>query len=115
MLAAGALAGCSGDDGPERSVDAFLAGWRSGDLDAVGFVDADRRAGCRAAEVSSEIKELSGDLAGSPPTLTRRASRRSPRDIATAPSGVDWTLPGGSAGRTTARSGSSTATTTSGR
>ncbi|MEU7864677.1 hypothetical protein, partial [Nonomuraea sp. NPDC049141] len=39
VLAGGALTACSGGDGPEREVDAFLAGWRSGDLQAVGFVD----------------------------------------------------------------------------
>ncbi|MFF4877729.1 penicillin-binding transpeptidase domain-containing protein [Micromonospora sp. NPDC000668] len=93
LVAAGLLAACSGDDGPQRSVDAFLAGWRSGDLQAVGLVDT-TGAKVPAAEVSREIKELSGELAATPPTLTRRGEPKVTANIATVPIRVEWTLPG---------------------
>ncbi|SCL66803.1 Cell division protein FtsI/penicillin-binding protein 2 [Micromonospora citrea] len=92
-LAAGALTACSGGDGPERSVDAFLAGWRSGDLQAVGFVDP---AGAKvpAADVSREIKQLSGELAATPPALTRQGDAKITANVATATVRIEWTLPG---------------------
>ncbi|MGS2619041.1 penicillin-binding transpeptidase domain-containing protein [Micromonospora sp. LZ34] len=93
LLAAAALTGCSDGDGPERSVDAFLAGWRSGDLQAVGFVDP-TGAKLPAADVAREIKELSGELAASPPALTRRGEPKITADIAAATVKVEWTLPG---------------------
>ena len=37
---AGGLAACS-KDGPDDTLEAFLAGWRGGDLSKVGFVGAD--------------------------------------------------------------------------
>ncbi|MEV0806131.1 penicillin-binding transpeptidase domain-containing protein [Micromonospora sp. NPDC050200] len=93
VLAAGVLTGCSDGDGPERTVDAFLAGWRSGNLDAVGFIDP---TGARlpAAEVGKEIKELSGELAATPPTLRRSGDAEVTNDIATAKVRVEWALPG---------------------
>ncbi|MBY8873360.1 penicillin-binding protein [Micromonospora sp. PLK6-60] len=94
VLAAGALTGCSGGDGPEGSVDAFLAGWRSGDLNAVGFVDP-TGAKVPASEVSKVIKELSGELAGTPPTLRRAGDPTITKDIATAGYRVEWALPQG--------------------
>ncbi|TDB70333.1 penicillin-binding transpeptidase domain-containing protein [Micromonospora sp. KC723] len=94
VLAAGALVGCSDGDGPERSVDAFLAGWRSGDLDAVGFRDP---TGARlpAEEVAEELKTLCGELAATPPTLRRNGEPTVTKDIATVPVRVEWSLPGG--------------------
>ncbi|MEU9508325.1 penicillin-binding transpeptidase domain-containing protein [Micromonospora sp. NPDC048170] len=92
-LAAGALTACSGGDGPARSVDAFLAGWRSGDLQAVGFVDP-TGAKVPAADVARELKELSGELAATPPTLTRQGEAKVTRDVATATVKIDWALPG---------------------
>ncbi|MCX4389830.1 penicillin-binding transpeptidase domain-containing protein [Micromonospora peucetia] len=92
-LAAGALTACSGGDGPERSVDAFLAGWRSGDLQAVGFVDP-TGSKVPAADVAREIKELSGELAATPPTLTRQGEGKVTKDVATAVIKVDWALTG---------------------
>ncbi|SCG44479.1 penicillin-binding transpeptidase domain-containing protein [Micromonospora halophytica] len=92
-LLAGVLVGCSDADGPERTVDAFLDGWRSGDLNAVGFIDP---TGARlpAADVTKEIKELSGELAVTPPTLRRTGEPEITRDIATAKIRVEWKLPG---------------------
>ncbi|MEV4480433.1 penicillin-binding transpeptidase domain-containing protein [Micromonospora coxensis] len=92
-LLAGVLVGCSDADGPERTVDAFLDGWRSGDLNAVGFIDP---TGARlpAADVTKEIKELSGELAATPPTLRRTGEPEITKDIATATFRVEWKLPG---------------------
>ncbi|MEU3457692.1 penicillin-binding transpeptidase domain-containing protein [Micromonospora sp. NPDC006766] len=92
-LAAGALTGCSGEDGPEQSVEAFLKGWRSGNLQAVGFIDP---AGTRipAADVAQEIKALSGDLAATPPELKRLGNAKVTADTATAQIQVAWALPG---------------------
>jgi cell division protein FtsI/penicillin-binding protein 2 len=93
LLTAGLLAACSGDDGPEQSADAFLAGWRSGDLQAVALVDT-TGAKLPAAEVSKEIKELSGELATTPPTLTRQGKPKITKNVATTTIRVDWSLPG---------------------
>ncbi len=93
LLAASGLVACSGEDGPDRSVDAFLKGWRSGDLNAVGFVDA---TGARlpAADVAREIKEISGELAATPPALRRTGESTITAGTATATVRVEWTLPG---------------------
>ncbi|RAO09652.1 hypothetical protein MED15_05941 [Micromonospora noduli] len=93
LLAAGVLVGCSGDDGPQRTVDAFLAGWRSGDLQAVGLIDP-LGSKLPSADVAREIKDLSGELASTPPKLTRRGEPKITKDIATTTVQVEWTLPG---------------------
>ncbi|MEU1749289.1 penicillin-binding transpeptidase domain-containing protein, partial [Micromonospora arida] len=93
LLAAGVLVGCSGDDGPQRTVDAFLAGWRSGDLQAVGLIDP-LGSKLPSADVAREIKDLSGELAATPPKLTRRGEPKITKDIATTTVQVEWTLPG---------------------
>ncbi|WFE52114.1 penicillin-binding transpeptidase domain-containing protein [Micromonospora sp. WMMD1155] len=93
VLTAGVLAGCSGDDGPERTVDAFLSGWRSGDLQAVGLIDP-TGSKLPSADVTREIKELSGELAATPPKLTRRGEPKVTADIATTTVQVEWSLPG---------------------
>ncbi|GGM19294.1 penicillin-binding transpeptidase domain-containing protein [Micromonospora yangpuensis] len=94
LLAAGVLTGCSDSDGPEGSVDAFLSGWRSGDLRAVGFVapTGDRLS---ADQVAQELKELSGELAGTPPELRRSGEPKVTKDTATATVAINWPLPGG--------------------
>ncbi|SCG74174.1 penicillin-binding transpeptidase domain-containing protein [Micromonospora humi] len=94
LMAAGVLAGCSGEDGPERTVDAFLSGWRSGDLQAVGFVEP---TGGRvpATEVTKRLRALSGELAANPPELARTGEIKVAGDIATARVRVTWPLPGG--------------------
>ncbi|MFJ6198598.1 penicillin-binding transpeptidase domain-containing protein [Micromonospora sp. NPDC092111] len=93
-LAAGALVGCSSADGPEGDLDAFLAGWRSGNLDRVGFVDP---TGARlpASTVVEEIRNLSGDLAATPPELRRAGDATVTKNVATATVTVRWALPGG--------------------
>ncbi|MEV6812593.1 penicillin-binding transpeptidase domain-containing protein [Micromonospora sp. NPDC051296] len=93
LIASTALVACSGEDGPQHSVDAFLAGWHSGNLQAVGFVDP-TGARIAAATVAQEIKDLSGELAGTPPKLSRQGDPEVVRDTATAAIRVEWALPG---------------------
>jgi cell division protein FtsI/penicillin-binding protein 2 len=92
-LLAGGLAGCSGSDGPEKAVDAFLAGWRSGTFGQVAFLTP---AGQQLAggDVAAEIKQLSGELADTPPQLRRDGDVQVNDALATARVAVDWTLPG---------------------
>ncbi|RQX54747.1 penicillin-binding protein, partial [Micromonospora chalcea] len=94
LVTAGALTGCSGDDGPEAAVEAFLGGWRSGDLQAVGFIQP---AGGRVAagEVTKQLQALAGELAANPPELTRTGEITTKGDVATARVKVSWALPGG--------------------
>ncbi|BCB82033.1 penicillin-binding transpeptidase domain-containing protein [Phytohabitans flavus] len=94
VLAAGVLTACGSGDGPEKSVDAFLSGWRSGNLDAVGFIDPGGQK-IPAGDVTTDIKALSGELAATPPALTRAGEPSITQDIATSTVNVDWTLPGG--------------------
>jgi hypothetical protein len=55
------LVACSADDGPASVVRSFLAGWPTGKVDAVGFVDAggDPVAG---SVVSAQLRTLAGEL-----------------------------------------------------
>ncbi len=94
ILFAGALAGCSSDDGPRPTLQAFLDGWRSGNLDAVGFVGADG-AKVPADQVVTQIRALSGELVGTPPELKPGGEATRVGDIATMPVDVTWPLPGG--------------------
>ncbi len=93
LIASTTLVACSGEDGPQRSVDAFLEGWRSGNLQAVGFVDP-TGAKIAADAVAQEIKELSGELAGTPPALSLRGDPEVVHNAATATIRVEWALPG---------------------
>ncbi|WP_341717337.1 penicillin-binding transpeptidase domain-containing protein [Micromonospora sp. FIMYZ51] len=93
LLASTTLVACSGEDGPQRSVDAFLAGWHSGDLNAVGFVDP-TGAKIAAADVVREIKTLSGELVETPPKLTRQGDPKVVQNTATATIRIEWALPG---------------------
>ncbi|NMO55979.1 penicillin-binding protein [Actinoplanes sp. TBRC 11911] len=92
-LAGGGLAGCT-KDAPDDTVKAFLAGWRSGDLSKVGFVGADGSK-IAAADVVTQLHDLSGDLAKQPLTLSVAGDAKVTGDNATTPIKLDWTLPGG--------------------
>ncbi|XVU24454.1 penicillin-binding transpeptidase domain-containing protein [Actinoplanes sp. CA-054009] len=91
-LAAGLLAGCSGD-GPDGTLDDFLAGWRGNDLSKVGFVSA---AGGKlaSADVQAQLKELTGELAKQPLTVTKTGDPTTTGDDATHPIKLEWKLPG---------------------
>ncbi len=90
LLAAGVLAGCGGS-GPEKTLDAFLAGWRSGNLGKVSFVDT-QNAGVPAGDVAAEIKSLSGELARRQPKLTVSRAPKESDGRASAEVDVDWPL-----------------------
>ncbi|MEV4626266.1 penicillin-binding transpeptidase domain-containing protein [Micromonospora sp. NPDC049523] len=90
-LVAGLLAGCSGSDSPEQTVDAFLRGWQDGKLDQLRFVDTQGQ-GVTGAKVAEEIKLLSGELTAK---LRREGKAQVREDAATANLTIDWTLPGG--------------------
>ncbi|HEX6969364.1 MAG TPA: penicillin-binding transpeptidase domain-containing protein [Micromonosporaceae bacterium] len=91
LTAAALLTACLGDNGPEKTVDAFLADWRSDEIHEIGFLTP---AGEKipANRVAAEIKELSGEL--EPPTLRRNGAVRVDGDIATAKLDIEWSLPG---------------------
>jgi cell division protein FtsI/penicillin-binding protein 2 len=95
LLLPGGLAACTSSDGPDGTVQAFLDGWKAGNLDAVGFVGTDGST-FPAQQVLTALRELSGELADTPPTL--KAQDTDPTmtgNIAAAPITVAWTLPGG--------------------
>lgn len=82
-------AACS-SEGPEGTLEDFLAGWSTGELDTVRFVSADGTP-VAAADVAGELTELSGPLGELAPgfsvgdvTVTEQ--------VATAPVRVDWPL-----------------------
>jgi cell division protein FtsI/penicillin-binding protein 2 len=91
---AAALTGCSKDDGPDKTLDTFLAGWTDGKLDHIGFV-APTGEKIAAEQVREQIRALSGDLRDTPPALRADGKPEITRDIATARVKVDWKLPGG--------------------
>jgi cell division protein FtsI/penicillin-binding protein 2 len=93
LITTGALTACSGGDGPDKTLDAFLDGWRSGKLDEVGFVTPSG-SGIPAGDVVTEIKSLSGDIAAKPPALTVTRDPKDDKGTATAEVKVDWTLAG---------------------
>ncbi|HWS36018.1 MAG TPA: penicillin-binding transpeptidase domain-containing protein [Actinoplanes sp.] len=94
LLTTGGLAGCSTDPAGD-TVDDFLKGWSGGgDLNSVGFVTA---AGAKipAADVSTQIKALYGDLADQALAVSTAGETTETGDNATTPITVKWTLPGG--------------------
>jgi cell division protein FtsI/penicillin-binding protein 2 len=93
-LIASLLAGCSGEEDDARQLlDQFLAGWRSGELAEVPFVDP-HGAPLPSADAAAELTSLSGELAGRPPELTV-AEVVDSDGLAVADVQVDWPLPGG--------------------
>ncbi|GAB7050452.1 penicillin-binding transpeptidase domain-containing protein [Catenuloplanes indicus] len=93
VLASTSLTACSGSDGPGDTLNAFLAGWRSGNLDGVGVVSAAGQT-MSAADVNAAIRALSGELADTPPELSAPEPAED-KTLATGDVKVTWTLPGG--------------------
>lgn len=94
VLAAGGLAACSKPEEEARAVlDDFLAGWTTGELAEVTFLDP-LGAAVPAATVAEQLAEISGDLVEQPPELAVESLTVSD-DLATATVAVDWPLPGG--------------------
>jgi cell division protein FtsI/penicillin-binding protein 2 len=94
LLLAGGVAACSGSNGPDKTLDDFLKGWREGDLSKVGFVTAEG-AKISASNVLTELQGLAGDLKKAPVRHTVEAKPKESGEVASSPVKVDWTLPGG--------------------
>jgi len=94
VMVAGGAAAC-GKEGPDDTLAAFLAGWKSGDFAKVGFVTAD---GSRiaAAQVTDEIAALSGDMPQESLVVSAVGEPTVTGEIASNPIKLDWTLPNGS-------------------
>ncbi|MFG1925966.1 penicillin-binding transpeptidase domain-containing protein [Cryptosporangium sp. NPDC048952] len=93
-LVAGSLTACSGGNDPEPSVDAFLAGWRKGQFDKVGFVDPAGKS-VPAADVTAQLKKVTAELPSAPSKLERAGDASVKDENATSTVKVTWTLPGG--------------------
>jgi len=94
VMAAATLAACSRDPAPGPTLDAFLAGWHSGNMSAVGFVAPDGQ-GVPAATVTEQLKALSGELAKTPPALRTVNEPRVSGDLANADVAVAWPVAAG--------------------
>lgn len=93
MLAVGSVVACGDNDGPEQSVDLFLSGWRSGDLNTIGFRTSTGER-LPADDVSAQIKQLSGDLASTTLKLSRTGKATINGTSARVNIKVEWALPG---------------------
>ncbi len=94
LLLTGGVAACSSSDGSDDTLDAFLKGWRNGDLSKTGFVTADGSK-ISANDVFTQLQELTGDLRKSSLLLSAQGEPKETGEIASAPVKLDWTLPGG--------------------
>jgi cell division protein FtsI/penicillin-binding protein 2 len=92
-LLGGGVAAC-GKDGPADTLNDFLSGWRSGNLDKVGFVTADGSK-IAAADVVDQLQSLAGDLAKVPLVLTPQDKPKVTGEVASSSVKLDWTLPSG--------------------
>ncbi|GAA3388547.1 penicillin-binding transpeptidase domain-containing protein [Cryptosporangium minutisporangium] len=93
VLVAGVLTACSGDSGPEPTVDAFLKGWRQTQLDKVSFVDPAGKS-IPAGDVEEQLGKFAGDLPGTPTKVERAGDAVVKGDTAVSAVKVTWTLPG---------------------
>ena len=93
VLLGGGVTAC-GKDGPADTLDDFLAGWRSGNLDKVGFVSADGTK-VAAGDVVDQLQSLTGDLAKVPLVVIPESKPKVTGEIASSAIKLDWTLPGG--------------------
>jgi cell division protein FtsI/penicillin-binding protein 2 len=92
-MAAYPLAACSKEPEPGSALDAFAAGWPTGNWDSkVTFVKTDKQA-ISGADVAATIKALSGTL--TQPTVKAQGKPVAQKDTATGKLGFDWALPGG--------------------
>jgi cell division protein FtsI/penicillin-binding protein 2 len=94
-VAAGvAVTGCASDEeDAEQALAEFLAGWPTGELEGVAFVDP-VGAPVPSAEVAGAIAAFSGELRGQPPALAVGEVEVTD-GLASTEIIVDWPLPGG--------------------
>lgn len=93
VLFATGLLGSDREEEARETLDAFLAGWPTGNLDGVAFVDPTGTP-VPSAEVADAIATLSGELAEFPPGLTAGELTLTD-DTAAGEVTVEWPLPGG--------------------
>jgi cell division protein FtsI/penicillin-binding protein 2 len=93
VLAVTPLAACTKDPEPGSALEAFAAGWPTGNWDGkVTFVKPDRQP-VSGADVAAAIKALSGTLPA--PVVKAHGKPIAQKDDATGRLDLDWTLPGG--------------------
>src|SRR5258705_7289849 len=93
LLVAG-LTGCSKDNGPANAINAFLAGWTSGQLDGVGLQTPGGVA-LPGADVTKLIEGLSGDLVPAKAKLTLVGDPQTAHGAGTGQVKVEWTVADG--------------------
>ncbi len=89
VLLFAALTACSKQPGPDKAVNAFLDGWRSGAFAGSVLIVDPAGAPLTGAAVADQIKSMSGDLATVKPTITAGATKATKKD-ATVPLTVAW-------------------------
>jgi cell division protein FtsI/penicillin-binding protein 2 len=94
LLVGGGLAACSKSDGPGDTLNDFLTGWTSGNLDKVGFVTAAGGA-IAATAVVGQLQTLSGELAKTPLVLAKQGEPKVTGDDAASTIKLQWTLSNG--------------------
>jgi cell division protein FtsI/penicillin-binding protein 2 len=93
-LLIGSGAACSKQEGPEKSVSAFLSGWAKGQFDSTLQIVDPNGTGLTGAAVAAQIKSLSGDLASRKPTI-KAGQAKVVKNAATVPLSVSWPIAGG--------------------
>jgi cell division protein FtsI/penicillin-binding protein 2 len=90
-LLIGSGAACSKQEGPEKSIGAFLSGWTSGQFDATLQVVDANGASITGADVAGQLKTLAGDLASRKPTV-KAGTAKVTKNAATVPLSVSWPI-----------------------
>jgi cell division protein FtsI/penicillin-binding protein 2 len=94
LLLIGSVTSCSKQDGPEKSIADFLAGWTKGQFPSSLQIVDSNGASLTGTEVANQIKSLSGDLAGRAPTVTAGKATIA-KNAATVPLAVSWPIMSG--------------------
>jgi cell division protein FtsI/penicillin-binding protein 2 len=94
LLLAVGLVGCSKDNGPSNAINAFLAGWTSGQLDGVAL-QTPGGAALPGADVTKLIEGLSGDLVPAKAKLTLVGDPQTSDGTGSGQVKVEWTVADG--------------------
>jgi cell division protein FtsI/penicillin-binding protein 2 len=90
-LLIGSGAACSRQEGPEKSVSAFLSGWTKGQFDPTLQIVDSNGASLTGAAVAAQIKTLAGDLATRTPTI-KAGQAKVVKNAATVPLTTSWPI-----------------------
>ena len=91
LLLIGGVTACSKQEGPEKSVADFLAGWAKGQFPSSLQIIDSNGASLTGGEVAKQIKSLSGDLAAHAPSVTAGKATIT-KNVATVPLAVAWPI-----------------------